>query len=80
VALVHVVLVLIALCLLWWFQVTPQEIRALVVSFQHQEPIATIAGTVGLLGVSAGAAVWAYAKCWQWLLQRLASKYVLKIE
>ena len=80
VALLHLAALSIALVLLWWLQVTPQEIRAWADSFFHQGPIATIAETVGLLGLSLGAALWAYAKGWQWLLQRMATKYVLTIE
>ena len=55
VALLHLAALSIALVLLWWLQVTPQEIRAWADSFFHQGPIATIAETVGLLGLSLGA-------------------------
>ena len=68
---VHLVLALLALWLLWWLQVQPQDIRTWVASgFRPGTPAATILGIVSALGISAGGLLWAYAKAWRWLLRR----------
>ena len=72
----HLSLVVAALALLWWFQVSPSAIQASVAQFFQSSSGSTIAQTVAFLGLSGGAVLWAYAKAWRWLLHKLLSAFL----
>lgn len=68
---VHLVAALLVLWALWWFQVSPQGIRTWVAQgFRPGAIGTTIVGIAALLGISVGAALWAYAKAWRWMLRK----------
>ena len=73
---VHLVLAVVVLALLWWFQVSPPAIQASVSLFFQSSPAPTIAETLAFLGLSGGGALWAYAKTWRWLLRKMLSAFL----
>ncbi len=80
VALVHMALLLLALSAAWFWQVTPAAVAR---AFQALVPAglqASGAEILGFLGLPAAAVLWAYARAWRWLLEKLSSRYVLDFE
>jgi len=67
VLLVHLALLVLALAAMWYWQVPPSEVTRWVLSLVPKTFASTAGGILGFLGLSAGAALWAYAKAWQWL-------------
>ena len=76
----HACLLGLALLALWWWQVTPQAAAQAVRSAVPAPLATTLDGTLAFLGLSAAGVLLAYAKAWQWLAQRLASRFVLDFE
>ena len=72
----HLSLVVVTLGALWWFQVSPSAIQASVAQFLQSSSGSIIAQTVAFLGLSGGAVLWAYAKAWRWLLDKLLSAFL----
>ena len=74
---VHLAVLVLVLVALWWFQLAPTDLQALVQAVSLGSPAATIFGIAGFLGISGWALFHAYAKAWKWLSERLAKLYVL---
>lgn len=72
----HLSLLTIVLVLLWWFQVSPATIQVSVAQFFQSSRVSTIAEPLAFLGLSGGAILWAYARCWRWLLHKMLSSFL----
>lgn len=72
----HLFILVLSLCFLWWFQISPVAIQVLVVQFLHSSPGSTIAWTFAFLGLTGGGVLWAYATAWRWLLHKMLSAFL----
>ena len=62
----HLVLALLSICLLWWFQVTPTEVAQAIVGASQS----ATASVVGLVGMSAAGVLGAYLAFARWIWRK----------
>lgn len=72
----HLAVLVLALFLLWWFQVSPTTMKAAGIHLSHSWPAATMLGMTAFLGLSGGGVLWAYARIWRWLLRKLLDAFL----
>jgi hypothetical protein len=73
-AVIHLALMVLALTLLWWFQVSPDAFQETVTSLLHSKFQSSIAGILAFLGISVSAA--AYLKGWRYLMRKFVTFYI----
>jgi hypothetical protein len=72
----HLALLVALLASLWWFQISPADIKSSVSHFFQSSPATNIFEILTLLGVSVGGALWAYERTWRWLPHKLPSTFL----
>ncbi|PRH13522.1 hypothetical protein C6V08_00510 [Burkholderia gladioli] len=77
-AVVHLILVVVALALLWAYQVHPGQVAVWVHELLRNSIVSSTLGTLGFLGIGILGALAVYIRIWQKALQWLTSRYVLK--
>jgi hypothetical protein len=74
----HLLLLVILLFLIWWFQIQPQQVASLASSVLQYSPVATGWLVVSFLGVSGGTILWLYARAWNWAFAKWSNHFMFK--
>jgi len=73
---IHLTLAILLLALAWWMKITPDSIQSAFVDIFLHSPFSRVWQTATTLGLSLGAVLLAYAKCWQWFLRKLLDSFI----
>ncbi|MGS1028819.1 hypothetical protein [Burkholderia glumae] len=72
----HLSLLVLALTAAWWFRIGPEQVRQEIQAFSLQPIVSNTLGMLGVLGLSAVAALSLYVRAWRKIFAIVGSKYL----
>ncbi len=73
---VHLALAVLALVLLWWFQVSPDKVQLAISDLFHSKLATRASGTLAIFGITVSAAFYAYIKAWMYLMRKFVISFI----